>query len=199
MPRRRDYSFFFHFLHGFGNETTDCLVVVGRHAGNVLDFLEIIAYFLAHVLDLCHHGSHGLVDTALEIHGIGTGGNILETYGDYALGKHGGGSGAVAGIVAGFRSHFLHELGAHVAERLVEFNFPCHSYTVLGDMRCAELLGDDYIATLGAKCYLDGIGESVDTFFELFASFYIEFDIFSHCCWFCLVILRLQRELRSGA
>ena len=100
---------------------------------NVLDFLEIIAYFLAMSL-MPDYGSHGLVDTALEIHGIGTGGNILQTYGDDAWGENGSGGGAVAGIVAGFRGYFLHELGAHVAGKALRVQLPVQRHTVLGDM-----------------------------------------------------------------
>ena len=43
---------------------------------------------------------YGLVDTALEVHGVGTGGNVLDTYIHDALCEYGSGSGTITRIVA---------------------------------------------------------------------------------------------------
>ncbi len=50
-------------------------------------------------------------------------------------------------------------------------------------MRSTELLADNHIATLGAESHLHCVGESVNAFFKLFASRYIEFNFFSHIVW----------------
>ncbi len=97
----RDDAFFLHFLHGLGDEAADGLVVVGRDTGHVFDFLEVVADFLAHFADTCHNLSHGFVDTAFEVHGVGTGGNVLEADCHDSLCEHGGGGCAVACVVAG--------------------------------------------------------------------------------------------------
>ncbi len=39
------------------------------------------------------------------------------------LRQHGGGGGAVAGVVVGLGSDFLHHLRAHVLERVSQFDF----------------------------------------------------------------------------
>ena len=163
-----DYAFFLDLFHGLGDEAADGLVIVGRYAGHVFDFLEIVAHFLTHALDGGHHCGHGLVDAALQIHGIGAGSHIFQAYVDDRLGQDGGGGGAVAGVIAGFRGHFLHELRAHVLERILKLDFAGHAYAVFGDVGGAEFLLDDYIAAFRAKGYLDGVGKSVNAFFEFF-------------------------------
>ena len=45
-------------------------------------------------------------------------------------------------------------------------------------MRSTELLVDDYVASFRTESYLNGIGKSVDTFLELFASLDVGFYIF---------------------
>ena len=44
----------------------NCFVVVCRDAGNVFDFLEIVANFFAHLTDACYNLGNGFVDTAFE-------------------------------------------------------------------------------------------------------------------------------------
>ena len=94
---------------------------------------------------------------------------------DDSLGEHSRCCCTVACVVAGLGCNFAYELRAHVAEGFVKFYFAGYSHAVLGDVGSAELLADDYVATLGAESYLYCVGKSVDTFFELVASFNIEF------------------------
>ncbi len=100
--------------------------------------------------------------------------------GNDGLGKHGSGSCAVAGIVAGFGSYLLDKLRAHVLERIFQLYLAGHAHTVLGDMGSAEFLVDNHVAAFGAECHLHGVGQSVDTFLELFTSLDIKFYFFSH-------------------
>ncbi len=175
-----DYSFLLHLLHSLGNESAYGFVVIGRHASHVFDFLEVVAHFLSHRAYACHNGSHSLVDTALEVHRVGTGSNVLKAYGYDSLSEHGGGGCSVAGIVAGLGGNFLHKLCAHVAERLFKLYLAGNAHTVLGDMGSAELLAYDNVAAFRAEGDLNGVGKSVDTLFELFASLDIEFNVFCH-------------------
>ena len=69
---------------------------------------------------------------------------------DDGLGKNGSRRCAVTGLITGFRSHFLHELGAHVLERILEFDFASHCHTILSDVGSAEFLFYDDVASFGA-------------------------------------------------
>ena len=65
----------------------------------------------------------GLVDAALDVHRVGAGGDGLQALAHDRLGQHGGGRGAVAGLVGGVGSDFLHHLRAHVLELVLQFDF----------------------------------------------------------------------------
>ena len=104
-------------------------------------------------------GVDGLLDAALELHRVGAGGDVLEAFAEDRLGEHGGGGGAVAGEVGGLGGDFLHHLGAHVLDRIVELDFLGDGHAVLGDGRRAELLVDDDVAALGTERDLHRLGE----------------------------------------
>jgi len=78
-------------------------------------------------------GFHGLVDAALDGHGIAAGSHELDAFGEDGLGQNGGGGGAVAGDVGGLGSDFLDHLGAHVLELVLKLDFLGHGHAVLGD------------------------------------------------------------------
>ena len=54
------------------------------------------------------------VDAALDLVGVGAGGDVLEALGEDRLGVDGGGGGAVAGVLGGLAGDLLDHLGAHV-------------------------------------------------------------------------------------
>ncbi len=56
----------------------------------------------------------------------------------------------------------LHELGAHVLERVFELDFLADGHAVLGDGRAAEGLVDDHVAAGRAHRDGDGVGQLVD-------------------------------------
>ena len=58
------------------------------------------------LIALADDGLDGLVDAALEGHGVGAGGNGLDAFAVDGLGENGGGGGAVAGDVGGLRGDF---------------------------------------------------------------------------------------------
>jgi len=124
------------------------LVVVGR-AGDVADFGD--------------DGDNRLVDAALEVGGVITGRHILEAFADDGLGQHGGGGGAVTGVVGGARGDFLHQLGADVLVFILELDFLGDGNTVLGYRGGAEGALQHHVAAFRAEGHLDGVGEDVDT------------------------------------
>jgi hypothetical protein len=85
------------------------------------------------------------------------------------LGEHGGGGGAVTGLVVGLAGDFAQHLRAHVLELVLEFDFLGDGNAVLGDARRAEALVDHHVAALGAQRDLHGIGEDIDTGENAFA------------------------------
>jgi hypothetical protein len=89
-------------------------------------------------------GGDGVVDAALDLVGVGAGGDVLEALGEDGLGVDGGGGGAVAGLLGGLGGDFLDHLGAHVLVGVVEGDLLGDGHAVLGDGGGAEgLLEDD--------------------------------------------------------
>ena len=126
------------------------------------------------------HGLDGLVDTTLEVHGVGTCGNVLDTHVDDGLGQHGSGSGTVTGLLVGLGSNFLDHLGAHVLVFVLEFDFLCYGDTVLGNVRSTEFLIDYHVAAFRTEGNFDCVCKLVCSLFHLGADVGIEFYLFCH-------------------
>ena len=175
-----DDALLVHLAHGFGDEGTYRVVVVGRNGRYLLDFLDMVAHLLALFAEVLHNGCDGLVDTPLEVHRVRAGGHVLDTHADDGLGEHRGGGGTVAGVVIGLGGYLLDNLGTHVGEGLFEFHFLGYRHTVLGDVRRTELAVDYHIPSFRAERYLYRIGERIDALFQKLAGFRIVFYLFSH-------------------
>jgi hypothetical protein len=102
------------------------------------------------------------VDAALDLHRVVPGRDQLEAFGVDRLGEHGGGGGAVAGLVGGLGRDLLHHLRAHVLELVLELDLLGDGDAVLGDRGRAPRLLDDHVAAARAEGDLDGVGEDVD-------------------------------------
>jgi len=87
---------------------------------------------------------------------VRAGGNVLEPFGHYGLGEHHRGGGPVAGDVVGLGGDLVGHLGAHVLERVGQFDFLGDRNAVLGDLRRAERLLQQDVASGGPKGDLDG-------------------------------------------
>jgi hypothetical protein len=133
---------------------------------------------LADLLQLFDQAGHGLVDATLEVHRVHARGDVLHAFAHDALREHGGGGGAVTGVVAGLGSNFLDHLGAHVHELVLELDLLGDRDTVLGDGGRAEGALEDNIAALGAEGDLDRIGQDIDTFDHAGAGVGTEDDVF---------------------
>ena len=132
------------------------------------------------LLDVIDNLGHSLVDTTLQIHRIGTGGNILQTLVDDALGEDGSSGGTVAGIITCLRGHALHQLGTCILKLVFQFHFLGHCHTVLGNLGCAKLLLDHHITTFGAEGYLNSISQLVYALLQKVAGIGIELYFFCH-------------------
>ena len=68
--------------------------------------------------------------------------------------EHRGRGGTVSGDVVRLRCDRFDELGAHILEIILEVDGLGDGYAILGDFRRTVRLSDDYIPSLGTKCYL---------------------------------------------
>ena len=155
----RDYAILADLLHGFGDDVADGLVAVGGNGANLGD--HVAGHGLGELLDFFGDQFDGLVDAALEFHRVGTRRDGFHALAVNALCQDGGGRGTVAGHIAGLGGHFAHHLGAHVLQRILEFDLLGDRDTVLGDRRSAELLLQNHVPALRAKGHFHRVGELV--------------------------------------
>ena len=181
-----DDAVFADLLHGVGQELTNLGVVVGAYCCHLLYLLIVGSDRLGLLLDVLNDSGYCLVDTALQVHGVGTCCHVLQAFANNGLSQYGGCCCAVACIVAGLACHALHELCASVLEGIGQFHFLCHRDAVLRNLRCAELLLDDNVATLRAESHLNCICQLVHALLHLVASLEVEFDIFCHFIQFLI-------------
>ena len=121
-----------------------------------------------------------LVDALLQGHRVGAGGDVAQALTHERLGQHGGGGGAVTSDVVGLGGDLLHQLGAHVLERVVELDLPGDGHAVVGDGGGAELLLEHHVAALRAERDLDGVGQLVHAGLEAAAGILVELQDLGH-------------------
>ncbi len=153
-------------LHRLGDEVADLLVVVRRDGAHLGDLL-LAGGRDAQPLELLDHRLDRLLDAPLELHRVGAGGDVLETFPEDRLGQHRGGGGAVAGEIAGLGRDLLHQLGAQILDRIGKLDLLGHGHPVLGDGGRPEFPVEDDVAALGAESHSDRFGQVVDAPLEL--------------------------------
>src|SRR5690606_30646403 len=134
-----DDAVFTHFLERVGDEVADGVVVVGRDGGHLGDFFLALDV-AAEAPQVCHDGFHGGVDAALQVHRVGTGGDVLQPCAHDGLRQHGGRGGAVTGYVARLRGDFFHHLRTDVLDLVFEFDFFGDGHAVFGHRRRTKFL-----------------------------------------------------------
>lgn len=141
---------------------------------------EIGAYFLRLAFQVLYNGGNGLVDPTFQVHRVGSGGYVLETFADDGVTQHGSRSGAITCNVGRLAGNFLQHLGAHVFHGVFQLDFFSHGYPVLGDAGSPEFLLDDHIATLGSEGNLHCVSQDVDTLLHAIAGFDIKEYLLCH-------------------
>ncbi len=175
---QRNYAVGGNLFHRVRNQLTDRLIAGGNgsNTGNV----SAAAYLLA----VLHNGSHRsvycLLHSLLHDHGVSAGGHILHTLPHQCLRQQGGGGGAVAGGIVGLGGNLLHQLRAHVLERIVQFNILGNGHAVVGDKRCAVFLVQHHIASLGAQSDLDSIRQLINTRLQRLAGVLAIYNLLCH-------------------
>src|SRR5581483_6795440 len=99
---------------------------------------------------------------------------------------------AVIGNDRGLGSNFAHHLGAHVFERLLEFDLLGDGHTVLGDRGCAEFLVNDHVPALGPERDRNCVGELIDAAQDRLTG------IFAVNYLFCHLLFLLEAENAAG-
>ena len=138
-------------------------------------------------LDIVDDLSHSLVNTTLQIHWVGTCGDVLQTLCDDGLCQDGSCGGTVTGVVTCLAGNTLDKLSAGVLELILELYLLSDGDTVLGDLWSTEFLLDDDVAALRTECNLYGVGQLVNTSLDEVAGFCIVFDNLCHCCDFLFI------------
>ena len=127
---------------------------------------------LGHGLQLSNDPPHGVLNAALDGHGIGPGGNVLEAFVDDRLRQHDAGRGAVASGVVGLGGGFFQQLGAHVLKGVGQLNFFCDRDAVGADLRGAKLLVKHHVAAARAESDFYRVSQNVDASSQGLASFF---------------------------
>ena len=166
--------------HRLGNQLADVVVVVGRNGGYLLNLGDIGADRLALLAQRVDNHRNGLVDTALEVHGVCTRRDVLQTHADDGLSQHRCGGRTVTRVVVGLRGNLADHLGAHVGKSILELHLLGDRHTVLGNLRRTEFLVDNHVATLRAQRHLHCVRQRVDALLEKLARLNVIFNLLCH-------------------
>ena len=148
-------------LHGVRDEGSNLLVIVGGNGPDLGDLLLALGLH-RELLELLHHHGYGLVDPTADPHGVGSRRNVLQPLAEDGLGQNRGRRGSVTGHVGGLGGHFLHHLGPHVLDGVLQLDLLGHRHAVLRDGGRAELPVQHNVPALGSEGYLHGPGQLVD-------------------------------------
>ena len=99
---------------------------------------------------------------------------------DDGLGQDRSGGGPIAGDVVGLGGYFTDQGGAHVFERIFQFDVLGNGHPIIGDGGRTEFLFQYNVPAFGPQGYLYGISQGIDTAFQAAAGIFIKFNQFSH-------------------
>ena len=157
----RDHALVADLLHGLGDHVADGLLAVGSHGADLGDLGRVLD-LLGPLLDLLDHLGHGLLDAALEVHGVHAGRDRLHAFAQDRVRQNRGRGGAVTGHVVGLLGDLAHHLRAHVLELVLELDLLGDGHAVLGRARRAVRFFDDDVAALGPERDPHRVGEDID-------------------------------------
>ena len=123
------------------------------------------------VVQSLNHVGNGFVHPAAEFHGAGTGSRVAQPFPHHGLSQNGGGCGAIAGFVLGFRGHLLHQLGAQIFEGIVKLDLTSNGVTVIDDVWSSEFLFEHHVAAPWTDRHADSVCQCIDTPLESTAGF----------------------------
>ena len=175
----RDHAVLAHPLQCLGQQVADRAIVVGADGPHLRDLLRPL--HLSRDLHQPLHGRrHRLVDAAADRRRVAPGRDVARALAENRPSEHRGRGRAITGQVRRLRSHLVHELGAHVLERILEIHFLADSHAVLCDGGAAERLVDDHVAAGRPHRHRDGTGQFLDALEQLGAGVVIEQQLLGH-------------------
>src|SRR6266566_4078253 len=192
----RDHAILADLLHRLGDQVADLLVVV---RGDGADLSDLLPASGGHrdLLQLLDHHLHRPVDPALQRHGVRAGRDRLQPFAEDGLGEHRRRRRAVAGEVRRLGRHFLHHLGAHVLDRILELDLLGDGHAVLGDRRITEFLVDDDVPALRTEGDLHRLGQLVHAPLQAGAGLYVELQLLCrHVCFLLEASAKLGDDVR---
>ncbi|OAV64875.1 hypothetical protein Barb6_03071 [Bacteroidales bacterium Barb6] len=157
--------------------------------------MQVSAYFFGLRSQMFNNLGNSFVNTAFQIHRVGTSGHVLQTYTDNRLCQNRCRSRTVAGMVVGLGGNFLHQLGTHVCKRAFQFYFLSHRHAVFCDVGGTEFLFDNYITSLRTERNLYGVSQLIHALLQKVAGFHIKLNLFSHDVLFLFICFFLLGEL----
>ena len=154
----RDDAVLADLLHRVSDHLADLGVTV---CGDRPDLRNLLLAFdrRTAATNLSDDGFDGLVNTPLQIDGIGASGHVLQALFVDRFGQNRGGRGPITSNVAGLRGHFLHHLGPHVLILVFQFDLFCDGHSIFGDCRGAKTLLDNHVAPTGTEGHFHRSGK----------------------------------------
>jgi hypothetical protein len=116
-----DNTLLSNLLHGVGDQLSDMAVSVGGDGGD-LGNLSGGGDVTLVGLEVLNDGLDGGLGTTAEVHGVASGGDVLDGLGEDSAGKDGSGGGSISGNVVGLGGNVLEETGSEVLELVLEDN-----------------------------------------------------------------------------
>ena len=127
-----------------------------------------------------------LVDTTFDFNWSHSGRNALEPLANDSISQNCSCCCSVTCNIVCLRSNFTNKLCAHVLIRIFELNFFCNRNTVFCDCWCAEFFVEHNQSATRSESYFYSAGNLLNATKHLFASFFIENQLFSHNTLFSL-------------
>src|SRR2546427_7187465 len=156
----RDHAVLADLVHRIGDDLPDRLVVVRRDGANLGD--HVATHRLRHLLQRAGERLNRFFNTALDVHRVRAGRDVLRALPVNRLGEHRGGGGAITGRVRRLARDFAPHLCAHGFQRILEVDFLGDGDAVLRDGRRAEFLVDHDVPAFWTERDLDRVGQLVD-------------------------------------
>ena len=133
-----------------------------------------------HVSDRVSHRYDAALDAALESHGVGPCGDVLESLVYDRLRENRGRGRAVARHVVGLARGLFQKLGAHILERVLKLDLLGDRDAVGAYLGWAEFLVEHHVSSAWAEGYADGVGHDVNTALHRGSCFFAELKLFRH-------------------
>ena len=143
-----DNTVFWYLAHSISKQLTYFRVIVGTYGCHLFYLVVVVANNFGIILNEVYNFIDSLVDTALQIHWVGTGSHILQTFCNDSLCQDSCCCRTIAGIVSSLACHTLNELCTGILETVFKFYFLCYRNTIFCDLRSTEFLSKNYISPL---------------------------------------------------